>query len=88
MRNEYEVLKREVYARHAMDTAAYNDGKDSWVKRVEHRVHSTDTQRSAANFDVTSHSRNLGNGALELHVERTSNGPDDQAVRDHSPGSP
>jgi GrpB-like predicted nucleotidyltransferase (UPF0157 family) len=28
-------LKREVYARHAENIAAYNDGKDAWIKRVE-----------------------------------------------------
>ncbi len=38
MRIENEALKREVYARHAEDIAAYNDGKDSWVKQVEQMV--------------------------------------------------
>lgn len=34
-RQEYEALKREVYARHPADIAAYNDGKDAWIKRLE-----------------------------------------------------
>jgi GrpB-like predicted nucleotidyltransferase (UPF0157 family) len=32
---EYEVLKREAYARHPDDIAAYNDGKNAWIKRLE-----------------------------------------------------
>jgi GrpB-like predicted nucleotidyltransferase (UPF0157 family) len=32
---EYESLKREVYARHSADIAAYNEGKDAWIKRLE-----------------------------------------------------
>jgi GrpB-like predicted nucleotidyltransferase (UPF0157 family) len=32
---EYAALKREVYARHPADIAAYNDGKDAWIKRTE-----------------------------------------------------
>jgi GrpB-like predicted nucleotidyltransferase (UPF0157 family) len=35
IRKEYEALKREVYARHPADIAAYNDGKNAWIKRVE-----------------------------------------------------
>jgi GrpB-like predicted nucleotidyltransferase (UPF0157 family) len=34
-RNEYEALKREVYAHHPGDIAAYNAGKNAWIKRVE-----------------------------------------------------
>jgi GrpB-like predicted nucleotidyltransferase (UPF0157 family) len=32
---EYEQLKREVYARHPADIAAYCDGKEAWIKRIE-----------------------------------------------------
>ena len=35
VRDEYEALKREVYARHPNDIAAYCDGKDAWIKRME-----------------------------------------------------
>jgi GrpB-like predicted nucleotidyltransferase (UPF0157 family) len=35
VRNEYEALKRDVYSRYPSDIAAYNDGKDSWIKRIE-----------------------------------------------------
>jgi GrpB-like predicted nucleotidyltransferase (UPF0157 family) len=34
-RREYEALKRAVYARHPADIAAYMDGKDVWIKRIE-----------------------------------------------------
>lgn len=34
-RQEYEALKREVYARHPADITAYNHGKDAWIKRIE-----------------------------------------------------
>ncbi|AMV19046.1 GrpB family protein [Planctomyces sp. SH-PL14] len=34
-RQEYEALKREVYARHPADIVAYNDGKDALIKRLE-----------------------------------------------------
>jgi GrpB-like predicted nucleotidyltransferase (UPF0157 family) len=34
-RLEYEALKHEVYARHPADIAAYSDGKNAWIKRVE-----------------------------------------------------
>jgi GrpB-like predicted nucleotidyltransferase (UPF0157 family) len=34
-RTEYEALKREVYARHPADNAAYNDGKNVWIKQLE-----------------------------------------------------
>ena len=33
--DEYAALKREVYARHPSDIAAYNDGKNAWIKAVE-----------------------------------------------------
>jgi len=32
---EYAALKGEVYARHPADIAAYSDGKDPWIKKVE-----------------------------------------------------
>lgn len=32
---EYGRLKREAYARHPDDIAAYNDSKDAWIRRVE-----------------------------------------------------
>ncbi len=35
VRTEYEALKREVYARHPADIAAYNDGKNEWIKQIE-----------------------------------------------------
>lgn len=35
VRREYETLKREVYARHPADIAAYCDGKEAWIKRIE-----------------------------------------------------
>jgi GrpB-like predicted nucleotidyltransferase (UPF0157 family) len=35
MRQAYAALKREVYARHPADIAAYNDGKDAWIKQIE-----------------------------------------------------
>lgn len=35
VRDEYAALKRAVYARQAADIAAYNDGKNTWIKRVE-----------------------------------------------------
>ncbi|REJ88740.1 MAG: GrpB family protein [Planctomycetota bacterium] len=35
VRDEYAALKREVYQRHPADIAAYSDGKDAWIKRVE-----------------------------------------------------
>ncbi len=34
-RDEYAALKREVHALHPADIAAYNDGKNDWIKRVE-----------------------------------------------------
>jgi GrpB-like predicted nucleotidyltransferase (UPF0157 family) len=34
-RAEYEILKRETYARFPADVAAYNAGKDPWIKRIE-----------------------------------------------------
>jgi GrpB-like predicted nucleotidyltransferase (UPF0157 family) len=34
-RDEYAALKREVYARHPDDIAAYNDAKNDWIKAVE-----------------------------------------------------
>ena len=34
-RQEYEVLKREVYARHPADIAAYNEDKTAWIKQIE-----------------------------------------------------
>jgi GrpB-like predicted nucleotidyltransferase (UPF0157 family) len=33
--DEYAALKREVYARHPSDIAAYNDGKNAWIKAIE-----------------------------------------------------
>jgi GrpB-like predicted nucleotidyltransferase (UPF0157 family) len=35
VRREYEALKREVYALHPADIAAYNTGKDAWIKALE-----------------------------------------------------
>lgn len=35
MRDQYAALKRDVYARHPDDIAAYSAGKDAWIKRVE-----------------------------------------------------
>jgi GrpB-like predicted nucleotidyltransferase (UPF0157 family) len=35
-RAAYEALKREVYARHPANVAAYNDGKNAWIKELEH----------------------------------------------------
>ena len=35
VRQEYESLKREVYARHPDDIKAYCDGKDAWIKCIE-----------------------------------------------------
>jgi GrpB-like predicted nucleotidyltransferase (UPF0157 family) len=35
VRNEYEALKREVYALHPANVAAYNEGKDAWIKKME-----------------------------------------------------
>jgi GrpB-like predicted nucleotidyltransferase (UPF0157 family) len=35
IRREYDALKRQVYARYPADIAAYRDGKDAWIKRVE-----------------------------------------------------
>ena len=32
---EYEALKRQVYAMHPADIAAYNNGKNEWIKRIE-----------------------------------------------------
>jgi GrpB-like predicted nucleotidyltransferase (UPF0157 family) len=34
-RQDYEALKRAVYAAHPADIGAYNDGKDAWIKQVE-----------------------------------------------------
>ncbi len=34
-RNEYAALKRDVYARYPANGAAYNEGKDSWIKAME-----------------------------------------------------
>lgn len=34
-RDEYAALKRNVYATHPADIAAYNNGKDAWIKRTE-----------------------------------------------------
>ncbi|MEW5849252.1 MAG: GrpB family protein [Myxococcota bacterium] len=34
-RREYEALKRQVYALHPDDIAAYNHGKDAWIKQLE-----------------------------------------------------
>src|SRR5258706_5922297 len=34
-RDRYEALKREIYARHATDIAAYNDGKTAWIRGIE-----------------------------------------------------
>jgi GrpB-like predicted nucleotidyltransferase (UPF0157 family) len=34
-RLEYEALKRAVYALHPADIAAYNSGKDAWIKALE-----------------------------------------------------
>ncbi|MCG8347391.1 MAG: GrpB family protein [Chloroflexales bacterium] len=35
IRDEYAALKRAVYAQHPSDIAAYNDGKDAWIKTIE-----------------------------------------------------
>jgi GrpB-like predicted nucleotidyltransferase (UPF0157 family) len=32
---EYEALKREAYRYHPADIAAYNDGKNDWIKKIE-----------------------------------------------------
>ena len=32
---EYAALKRIVFARHADDMLAYNDGKNDWIKALE-----------------------------------------------------
>lgn len=35
VRREYEALKRQIYARHPANIAAYSEGKDAWINRVE-----------------------------------------------------
>jgi GrpB-like predicted nucleotidyltransferase (UPF0157 family) len=35
IRDEYAELKRQVYAKHPADIAAYSQAKDEWIKRVE-----------------------------------------------------
>jgi GrpB-like predicted nucleotidyltransferase (UPF0157 family) len=34
-RKQYEGLKREIYAFHPADIAAYNNGKDAWIKQLQ-----------------------------------------------------
>jgi hypothetical protein len=34
-RQEYEALKRQVFALHPSNMIDYNNGKDAWIKRVE-----------------------------------------------------
>lgn len=35
LRDEYAALKREAYAAHPADIAAYNDHKAEWIRRIE-----------------------------------------------------
>lgn len=35
VRLTYETLKREAYARHPADIAAYNGVKDTWIKQIK-----------------------------------------------------
>lgn len=35
VRDAYAAVKRDAYARHPADIAAYADAKDAWIKRVE-----------------------------------------------------
>lgn len=38
VRDEYAEIKRQVYALHPADIAAYNDSKGAWVKQAEKRA--------------------------------------------------
>jgi GrpB-like predicted nucleotidyltransferase (UPF0157 family) len=50
---EYEALKRQVYARHPADIAAYNEGKNNWIKQLEPVAIAWYRQRSLARSSTT-----------------------------------
>jgi GrpB-like predicted nucleotidyltransferase (UPF0157 family) len=48
VRKEYEALKRTVYQQHPTDIAAYNEGKNAWIKATEQIAIQWYRTRSAA----------------------------------------